>query len=380
MNTHASFSPRRELNAEAMRAPLSKARHLAAEIYASPQIAALEKENIFLTHWLCVGRVEEVPEVGNFMTLRIAEEPIVISRISDSEVAVFMNQCLHRGVEVAFGKGSARSFSCPYHAWGYDISGRLLAAPHMKQAEVDLSGARLPRVRSATWRGWIFINFDDEAQAFEDFIAPYEKELWYYRTDECRLADKLTIEVDCNWKFLVENLLDIYHVGTLHAKTFGKFLRGDQEKFQFKRLPKGGVAFTFESAPMTADGSQAFTTLPWLAERGAGFAGKAAVFPNMNLSNRSDSIRMWVLWPLSTGRTQIVSYLLFHESAFQSRDFNENLDEYREYMKSIVEEDRAAVESLQRVAKSVKFQPGPLSHLENAIHHTLNHYLDVMDF
>ncbi|MDB5941786.1 MAG: ring hydroxylating alpha subunit family protein [Ramlibacter sp.] len=380
MNTAAREALVQELKAKGanMRRELPKARHLPSVFYASPEVEALEKEKIFLTHWLCLGREEEVAKPGDYITMRLVGEPLIVSRDKDNNVVVMRNQCLHRGVEVAQGKGSTRNFTCPYHAWGYDIGGKLLTAAYMQRSEADLSNVSLPRLKSATWRGWIFATFNENPQSFEDFIAPYEKELWFFKTDECVLGDKLVLELDCNWKFVAENLLDRYHTGTLHAKTFGKLRTSKPEEFTFTSIPGGGSNSFSNAAPMTADGSQAFVALPWMQEHG-NIATKSNIFPNLNLSSRSDSIRLWALWPLSPGRTQIISYLLFYKTALERPDFPEQLDIYRNYMKSIIAEDQSAVESLQKVAESYMYEPGPLSHLEGPIHNLLNHYLDTIE-
>lgn len=363
------------LKAVNMRRDLPQARHLPSEFYASREVEALEKQAVFLKHWLCIGREEEIPAVGDYLTMRIFGEPLIVSR-SDEGVVVMRNQCLHRGVEVAYGQGQARSFSCPYHAWGYDVGGNLRAAPHMQKSEADLKNCRLPRLQVALWRGWIFATFQSEPVPFAEYIAEYDKELWFFRTDECKLADKMVMEVQCNWKFVAENLLDRYHTGTLHAKTFGRHQKSNRDEFTFTRLPRGGSCFISEAAPHNPDGTQDFAQLPWV--EGLGFAAKASIFPNMNLSARSDSLRLWVLWPLGANRTQIVSYLLFHTSSFDDPEFAGKLDRYRNYLKQIIAEDQTAVESLQRVSESASYQPGPLSHLEGPIHHLLNNYLDTI--
>ncbi len=379
MNTETQSTLVQELKAKGanMRRALPSARHLSSVFYASPEVQALEKEKIFLTHWLCLGREEEVPKPGDYMTMRLVGEPLVVSRDKENHVVVMRNQCLHRGVEVAQGKGSTRNFTCPYHAWGYDIGGKLLTAAYMQRSDADLCNARLPRLRSAVWRGWIFANFSNSAPPFEEFIAPYEKELWFFRTEECLLGDKLVLELNCNWKFVAENLLDRYHTGTLHAKTFGKLRTSKPEEFEFTSISGGGSNSFSQAAPMTADGRQAFVALPWMQEHG-NIATKSNIFPNLNLSSRSDSIRLWALWPLGPGRTQVISYLMFHKTAPERADFLEQLGIYREYMKTIIAEDQSAVESLQRVAESYMYEPGPLSHLEGPIHNLLNHYLDTI--
>lgn len=379
MNSPTALLLELKAKGAAMRQDISRARHLPSLFYASPEVAQLEKETIFLTQWLVVGREEEVPNPGDYITMRVVGEPLIVSRDADGSIVVMRNQCLHRGVEVAFGQGNTRSFVCPYHAWGYDPGGRLRGAAYMDRSEADLSHAQLPRLSTALWRGWIFATFSDNPQPFEQFIAGYDKELWYYRTQDCVLGDKMVVEVNCNWKFVAENLLDRYHTGTLHAKTFGKLRTSDPDEFEFARIPGGGCSNISMAAPHTQDGKQAFKMLPWLADHGGlSFAAKANIFPNVNLSTRADSIRLWALWPLATDRTQIVSYLLFAKGALEAPDFAQQLATYREYILKIIAEDRSAVESLQRVAESYKYEPGPMSHLEGPIHNLLNHYLDVI--
>lgn len=361
----------------AMRLPLSRARHLPGYIYASPDILAAEQERIFKKHWLCVGRVEELPVVGDYLSLRIADQPIIVTRNAPDSLIALRNRCVHRGVEVVQGSGHAREFVCPYHAWTFDLSGKLTGAGYMKSAQWDRDSAALPRVRLELWRGWMFVNFDAAAAPLAAMMASYETPLWFYKSDATVLGDKFEVEVQTNWKFIVENLLDVYHVGTLHANTFGKFMRFLRDDFSFDAIAGGGLAFNFASKPMSADGSQSFPFLPWLKDD-PGFAGKGNIFPNMNLSVRADSMRMWVMWPVAVDRTRIVSYLLVDKSAAAQPDHASKLEAYRNYMRSIVAEDQTAVESLQRNARADDFEPGPLSHLEGPIHHALNHYLDVM--
>lgn len=168
----------------------------------SPEIYAMEKEQIFMKYWLSVGRVEEISEVGDYFTFQVMKESIVVSRPAPDQVVAYMNQCLHRGVEIAVGRGNANEFSCPYHAWLYDVSGKLVVAPGMKASEVELKNCSLRQLHVKLWRGWIFVNFSDEPMSFDAYIAPFEQPLWWFQTDHCKLAQKVEIDVKCNWKFL----------------------------------------------------------------------------------------------------------------------------------------------------------------------------------
>jgi Rieske 2Fe-2S family protein len=140
------------------RKTLSQARHLPAHFYTSPEIYEREKERIFQKEWLCMGRVEELDQPGDYLTFRVAGEPVVVCKDADGKLRAFSNVCRHRGTQVAFGesdcgtpfgKGCDRAFSCPYHGWIYDLQGKLINAPHSKEMALIL-------LISALFRsGWI---------------------------------------------------------------------------------------------------------------------------------------------------------------------------------------------------------------------------------
>lgn len=376
METAASQLKELEPGFEQTRKSLLSARHLPGYVYSSPEIYAMEKERIFMTHWLSVGRVDEIPNVGDYMTFSVMDEPILISRPSEDKISVCMNMCLHRGVAVASGCGHAKDFSCPYHAWLFDVGGKLIAAPGMKESEVDLKEARLKPLPVKIWRGWIFTSFSDNPRPFEDFIAPYEEKLWWFQAGECKTAHKVEIDVKCNWKFLVENLIDIYHVGVIHKSTFGGFVKGEKIKFNLEK--DGGWHTQYEARPHSKSGEQVFPTLPWAQDKSSGIACKAGIYPNLNLSMRADSLRMWHVWPTSLGTTRVICYLLFPEAAFSIPNYDEELKKYSGFVEQIIYEDAAMVESLQNASSSKFFKPGPMAPLEEALHHLENHYINLM--
>ena len=101
----------------AVRRPLAEASHAPGELYASPEFYRLDVERLFMRDWLYAGRVEELARPGDYLTMRIAGEPIAIARTDTGELTAFYNMCAHRGVEVAEGCGNTRAFKCPYHGW-----------------------------------------------------------------------------------------------------------------------------------------------------------------------------------------------------------------------------------------------------------------------
>jgi phenylpropionate dioxygenase-like ring-hydroxylating dioxygenase large terminal subunit len=380
MNAPASFRFAELLDQFAKtRLPRDKASQLPGEVYTSPAIAALEKERIFLDTWLCIGRVEEIAKPGDYMTHQIAGEPFIVARDVDGTVSAFMNMCLHRGVPVAAGRGNAKDFSCPYHAWLYDLTGKLIATPHMGKCQVDMQGWRMRPLQCTTWRGWIFVSFNPDPEPFATFISGIDQALWWFKTDACRFAKKEVLEIDCNWKLLLENLIDIYHVPVLHRASFGGFLKIDREASPFTLYPRGGWTYEQESKPHSKGGRQLFPTLPWLEGMGAGTSFKAGIFPNLNLSLRFDSLRMWQVWPVSPAKSHLYMYTLFAEAAFDQPDFDKHYDEYKEFLlRAITDEDGPMVVKLQEAVGSPFYTPGPMAPLEGAVHHLMNHYVDVM--
>ena len=143
-------------------------------IYSSPEIYALEKERIWMRDWLCVGRDDELPNPGDYMTWQIAEEPIIIARDAHNGINAFANVCAHRGVKVAQGTGNLEEFSCPYHGWLYDLSGKLVGAPYMQAAAgFDPNACRLKQIKFGVWQGFMFVNFDDDCEPLSDFLSAF---------------------------------------------------------------------------------------------------------------------------------------------------------------------------------------------------------------
>lgn len=360
----------------AVLADIPNARYLPGNIYTSEEIARLEKTRIFMKHWLCVGRAEELSNPGDYFTMRICGEPIVVARDEKDGIVAYMNMCRHRGVEVAFGSGNAKRFRCPYHSWTYDAGGRLLGAPLMKETGIDLSNCNLPRLKVAQWRGWIFVNFDAKPEPFEDYIAPFDKELWYYKTGDCKLATKIEFNVRCNWKFFAENILDYYHLSTVHAATSGQFYKLGKGQLPVKLFDNGGGSVIFDSSLRTADSILPFPALPWLKEKA--FSGKGMMFPNVNFWCGLDSLRMWHIWPEAVDQTRAICYVVMPKEAFETDDFAAKIEKYRSYVTGIIDEDTVTIQSLQRAAASDRLEPGSVTHLEVMVQHLLRHYVKTL--
>jgi Rieske 2Fe-2S family protein len=355
--------------------PLRQASHVPGYIYSAPEVLEREKEAFFLQDWLYVGRVEELAHPGDYMTWRIAGEPIIIARDTQSTLRGFYNMCLHRGVEVATGQGNQRSFKCPYHGWVYDLTGQLTGAAYMQESVgFDVSQCRLPPLGVDVWAGNIFVTFNPTPPPLAEFITEFAQDFSFLRPQDCRLGNKIRIDLGCNWKLVSENLMDFYHVGVLHANSFGAKFPWDDENVHLKA--RGGLTIWYKAAPPTPGGEPLFGKMPWLADQPLSFACTGFLAPNLTLFGRIDCVRLMTVWPQTVDTCTFLIYHLFPEEFFARPDFEKNRQIYHDYQIQVLEEDRAMIQSLQQAMGTRGFVPGRMSTLEKPIHNYLNAYLD----
>jgi choline monooxygenase len=364
------------VNTASTRQPLERASHVPGDIYSSPEVFAREKERIFLKDWLCVARAEEIAKPGDYMTFRIMGEPVLIVRDMEGVVRAFANLCLHRGVELVVGEGNTNMFICPYHAWSYSLKGELRAAPFMKQSDgFETAGCKLKEVKVGLWAGWVFINLDPAASPLETYVSEFAQDVGLLKMEDCVLGTKLIVDLECNWKLVVENLMDVYHAQTVHAKSFGKH-RGSPDRYPFHLRKYGGTCTVYDAAPMTPDGTTLFRRMPAVADKSDSFAVSAHLGPNMQVIARSDNIHPLVMWPVTPTTSRTIVYNLFPAEFAAEPDFKEKAQVYHDYLALVLSEDRDMVASLQKAMSSSLFVPGRMSFLEKGIHHVLNAYLD----
>lgn len=373
----ATSSLSTQLDLSATRRPLELASHGPGGLYCSQEVYQMEVDKYFKHDWLYVGRVEELPNNGDYMTQRIVGESVIIARDHTGSLNAYYNMCVHRGVEVAEGSGNARSFMCPYHGWSYDLSGKLTGAAYMKDSPgFSIEQERLKPVRLGTWRGNIFITLNPTAPPLDQYLAEFERDFAFLGMENCRLGNKIVLDVGCNWKFVHENLMDFYHVGVLHAKTFGARFSWEQQAVRLKE--DGGLSIFYNAGPPTPGAEPLLGKMPWLEDRPFSFACTGFTAPNLTLFGRIDCVRFMVAWPVGVNRSRTVIYHLFPEQFFQRPDFAEKLKIYHDYQIQVLEEDRSMIESMQVAMGSPDYRPGRMSTLEKPLHHYLNGYLTRM--
>jgi choline monooxygenase len=241
--------------AGALREALVRGETLPAHWYSDPAVLRLEEERIFARAWQYAGRLELVPEPGDFFTCSTGQVPIVVVRGHEWELAAFVNVCRHRGHLVAEGAGNRKSLQCPYHAWTYDLDGTLRTAPRSeREPGFDVSCYSLLPVAVATWGPLVFVNPDLDAAPLEEalgplpgFVAGSGLEL-----DRLRFRQRSEWEIAANWKIVLENYLECYHCPVAHPG-FSKVIDVDVDAYELRS--EGLVSSQFGPVRESAEGN-----------------------------------------------------------------------------------------------------------------------------
>ena len=206
---------------------------LPSEAYTDNDFWIKEGKTVFSDNWMFVGFVHELNSVGDAITLTVANQPILILKNSENKIVAFHNVCSHRCLKlVDKNKNLGKFISCPYHAWIYDLSGNLIRAPHFggtnnhepKGFKTKNNG--LKSIRIKTWNDWIFINLNNNALPFEKYASPLIKQLKAFNLKKIKPVATLDFgKIFTNWKFLIENFIEPYHVQFVHRTTTSQPLK-----------------------------------------------------------------------------------------------------------------------------------------------------------
>jgi nitrite reductase/ring-hydroxylating ferredoxin subunit len=182
----------------------------------------LEREKLWPHVWQMAARLEEVPEVGDWVEYKILDKSVIVIR-TKSGVKAFHNACRHRGVKLASGRGSCevQGFNCPFHGWRWNIDGEntfvlgrhLFSPEQLEAAEINLKPCRVE-----FWGGCAFINFDDSAPSLLDSLGPVAHKLSARNVDKLRMEWWYATVLPTNWKLAMEAFMEGYHTARTHPQ------------------------------------------------------------------------------------------------------------------------------------------------------------------
>lgn len=230
MNKRAEFNTDNLIKVEDLSEPLT----YSVEAFTCPAYAQEEREKLWSQVWQHAGRVEEIPDVGNYITYDIMDDSIIIVRTAADKLQAFYNVCSHRGrqlVDVPEGGHSAcgkkQHFVCGYHGWTYNLEGkctRILDKEDWKGV-LDDERTRLNEVKVDTWGGWIWINMNPDCEPLLEYLQPAADLLDQFEFEKMRFHWRQWVVFDCNWKTALEAFMEPYHVEGTHPQlsVYGDF-------------------------------------------------------------------------------------------------------------------------------------------------------------
>lgn len=370
--------------------PLNRATTLPPEAYTSDVFYQWEVDHLFKPEWLCLAHISQVPAAGDFLTLDLLGEPLVVVHGKDGVVRVLSRTCPHRGMDImppGFGLeghgtaeatpgqpgcGHTRLFLCPYHAWTYELDGRLKACPEMHQAEGFIRDEiGLHEFRSEIWNGFVFVNLDGTARPLSSRLAGMDADFGQWNPAGMKIV--LQREWDCpfNWKVLVENFMESYHHLGAHAKTLQPMMPArdtwtEQERELYVRchLPfKDAVLEDLLARPHPFG----FPTIAGLGDSKKKESGLYLIHPDFLSFVLPDRVIWYRVEPLGPHRMKLLTTMLVPEETTRHPDFDAMLERETPPFFEFHFEDMEMCTAIQRGMASFGAQRGRLSHLEMSI-------------
>jgi len=182
-----------------------------------------EVEHVWPRTWQAACRIEEIPEVGDYVNYEIVEESILVVRSGEDSIKAFYNVCPHRGRRLRDDeRGNLEAIYCGYHAWTFDLDGKVISIPDEEDwlgcpnaCREDLG---LTSVRSECWAGWVWINMDPDAPTLREYLGPVGDILDRMEWEHCRIRSHQTLIFPVNWKVVIEAFVEPYHVVATHPQ------------------------------------------------------------------------------------------------------------------------------------------------------------------
>ena len=197
---------------------------LPVEAYTSEAWFAREQRELFTRTWSFCGMTEELKAPGDYKCVTIGGAPYVLLRDGQGQLRGYHNICRHRGSRLLEGSGNTGStMVCFYHRWSYALDGSLLGVPQARAEfpDLDKSCNSLLQVQVATWRNLIFVNPDLTAESLDTWLAGAPDQMLPHMPDKLVEVGDLLYQIKANWKVVVENFIDSYHLFYLHDVSLG---------------------------------------------------------------------------------------------------------------------------------------------------------------
>ena len=199
---------------------------LPISVNIDPEYFELERKKVFGRSWMNVGRVEDIPNPGDYFVKEMAvlDSNVIVVRGEDGVIRAFHDQCKHRGNKLLRGgSGSCKFFSCGFHGWTYDTTGQLVSVPDEDQFfDFDKSKIHLNELAADVWEGFIFVNPQPEpAESLREWMGELADQFEGWFSKDLSLIASYVVDVRCNWKVFIDAFVEAYHAPFIHGRSVG---------------------------------------------------------------------------------------------------------------------------------------------------------------
>ena len=354
--------------------PIEVANGLPNECYISEDYLAHEKEKVFCDKWTVIGVGSSIPNLGDAKPYNLLGIPLILIRDKDMKIRVFHNVCSHRGFKLLNKSCALKNvIRCPYHSWSYDFKGNLIVTPHIgglniHQSEIfNKNKSNLKEVRSEVWMDMVFVNVNSNEIDFKEYIKPLE-ERWskFINKEDQKLISHskdygyFNLEVNCNWKFAIENYCESYHLPTIHPEL--NKVSNINDHYHIQGLPNRFAGQGSKNYQQLIKGNKKFNTFPNWDKNLLKNSEYIALFPNVMIGLHIDHFYIFWLEPLSINKTRehMQMYYVGDESA-NGKELYELRKENARFWKDVMLEDINAIEGMQDGRNSPVYNGGNFS-------------------
>jgi Rieske 2Fe-2S family protein len=330
--------------------------------YASAEVFEAERERIWFGGWVAIGRAEDVGEPGDYLVRDLAGESVFVVRNAAGELHAFYNVCAHRGTKLLDdGAGHAsRALKCPYHAWSFDLDGRLIGTPNVHEDEAfERDDYPLAPIRVGTYDGFLFLSLEPDVEPLrESLLVGAETIVGFdrYAMGELRAARRIDYDVAANWKVIVENYNECLHCPTVHPELVALVPLFRTGEVWTDEAPDGGNLMRDGASSFTVSGSSGLPPFPGLSGADRQTYYGTFQFPNLMVNLHPDAMMTYRLEPIGPVRTRVVSEFFFRPETIAASGFDPS--PVVELWDLISRQDWAIVERAQLGVSSRGFRGG----------------------
>jgi phenylpropionate dioxygenase-like ring-hydroxylating dioxygenase large terminal subunit len=326
---------------------------LPRDAYSSPGWFEREQRHLFRRSWAIVATTDDLSGPGDYVTADVGGVPLLLVVGDDGELRAFQNLCRHRGMVMVEGRGSGLDdVRCSYHDWRYDLSGALTVVPQRKEQFPDLcaEGLGLLPASVGVWEGMVFARVDPAAPPLRDELGGLPAGIGSHRPGTLPLAASVDLTARCNWKLLVENHIDVYHLWYLHHASLGRF---DHRRFEHRQHDRHWTSYEPLRAGLRPEIPAGTNEIGHLSARDRTGIGAHLIFPNILLAANAEYFMSYAVLPVDPAESRI-------EVRIKAEPGSDPAALVRA-ARSFVDEDILACERIQRGLTAPGFEVGPLA-------------------